>query len=358
MNRCEKLAEYLVEWYPNHARDLPWREDNEPYHVWLSEIMLQQTRVEAVKAYYRRFLNELPTIEDLAEVEEERLLKLWEGLGYYNRAKNLKRAAVTIVEEMGGAFPDTYEKILSLSGIGEYTAGAIGSICFDLPTPAVDGNVLRVYARVMEDGSNIDKPAVKKKIRTELKTVYPKGKCGMFTQSLMELGATVCLPNGEPKCFECPLSDICLANTHGTWKQFPVREDKKKRRIEDKTVFMMICGDRIAVRKRPEEGLLSGMWEFPNVTGILNEQQAADMAADWNTAPKQVTMSLAYTHIFSHVEWRMTGYYLICRNMCMDFKWVTMEELKRQIAIPSAFKAFMDETILSESLGKSECETI
>lgn len=340
MNRCEKLAEYLVEWYPEHARDLPWRKDTQPYHVWLSEIMLQQTRVEAVKAYYKRFLEELPSIEDLAGVEEERLLKLWEGLGYYNRARNLKKAAVTIVNELGGKFPAAYEEILELSGIGEYTAGAIGSICFDLPTPAVDGNVLRVYSRVMEDNSNIDKPVTKKRIRSELEKVYPKGKCGIFTQSLMELGATVCMPNGEPKCQECPLSEICLAREHDTWRNLPVREVKKKRSIENKTVFMLICGNRIAVRKRPDKGLLAGMWEFPNVPETLNEQQAADIATDWQSAPELVKMSTEYTHIFSHVEWRMKAYYMTCKKMCPEFEWVTTQELDGKIAVPSAFKEF------------------
>ncbi len=342
MKRCEKIAEYLIEWYPEHARDLPWRKDKNPYHVWLSEIMLQQTRVEAVKAYYKRFLGELPTIQDLATVQEERLLKLWEGLGYYNRARNLKKAALTVMEERNGQFPDTYEEILELSGIGEYTAGAIGSICYELPTPAVDGNVLRVYSRVMEDDSNIDKQSTKKKIRAELEKVYPKGKCGMFTQSLMELGATVCLPNGAPKCQECPLADICLAREHNTWQQLPVREGKKSRKIEEKTVLMLLCGDRIAVRKRSDKGLLSGMWEFPNVEGNLTEQQAANVATDWNTAPELLKMSYSYTHIFSHVEWRMVAYYLTCREMCQEFQWVTMEELREEIAIPSAFRGFLE----------------
>ena len=342
MDRHKKIAEYLVEWYPEHARELPWRKDNNPYHVWLSEIMLQQTRVEAVKAYYKRFLSELPTIETLARVEEERLLKLWEGLGYYNRARNLKKAAITIMEEYNGRFPDTYEEILQLSGIGEYTAGAIGSICYDLPTPAVDGNVLRVYTRVMEDDSNIDKQSTKAKIRRELETVYPKGQCGIFTQSLMELGATVCLPNGAPKCQECPLSEICLAREHDTWQQLPVREEKKKRKVEEKTVFLLLCGERIAVRKRKEKGLLSGMWEFPNIPETLKEQQAADIAAEWDTAPEQLKMSSHYTHIFSHVEWRMTAYYMTCRRMSREFHWVTMEELESEIAIPSAFREFLE----------------
>lgn len=338
----EKLVEYLVEWYPDHARDLPWRKDTEPYHVWLSEIMLQQTRVEAVKEYYKRFLEALPMIADLAAVEEDYLLKLWEGLGYYNRARNLKKAAITIVEDRNGKFPDTYEGILSLAGIGEYTAGAIGSICFDLPTPAVDGNVLRVYTRVMEDASNIDKQATKKKIREQLAKMYSKGQCGTLTQGLMELGATVCLPNGMPKCEECPLKTLCGAREHGTWQQYPVRDEKKNRRLEDKTVFVLQCGDKVAVRKRASKGLLSGMWEFPNVEGILIEQQAADVAGRWNTAPKQMKMSVNYTHVFSHVEWRMTAYYLSCSRMCEQFHWATMEELEHEMAMPSAFRPFLD----------------
>lgn len=342
MDKWKKIAEALIIWYPEHARDLPWRKDKEPYHVWLSEIMLQQTRVEAVKEYYKRFLEALPRIEDLAEVEEDKLLKLWEGLGYYNRARNLQKAAVTIVKERQGRFPDTYEEILKLAGIGEYTAGAIGSICFELPTPAVDGNVLRVYTRVMEDPSNIDKQSTRKMIREQLAAVYPKGKCGMFTQSLMELGATVCLPNGAPKCEECPLHSMCLANKHGTWQQYPVREEKKGRRLEDKTVFILQCGDKVAVRKRTQKGLLSGLWEFPNVEGILLEQQAADVAGSWKTAPEQMKMNYNYTHVFSHVEWRMTAYYLACQKMCKEFQWVTMEELDREVAIPSAFRPFLE----------------
>lgn len=342
MDKREKMVKYLLAWYPSHARDLPWRRDKNPYHVWLSEIMLQQTRVEAVKEYYKRFLEALPAIQDLADVEEDRLLKLWEGLGYYNRARNLKKAAMTIVEDRKGEFPDTYEGILSLAGIGEYTAGAIGSICFDLPTPAVDGNVLRVYTRVMEDSSNIDKQSTKRKIREQLAEVYPKGQCGTLTQALMELGATVCLPNGAPKCKECPLREICLSQKHNTWQQYPVRDEKKSRRLEDKTVFVLQCGDRIAVRKRSSKGLLSGMWEFPNVEGILVEQQAADVATRWQTAPEQMKMNYNYTHIFSHVEWRMTAYYLACRKMCKQFQWVTMEELEHEVAIPSAFRPFLD----------------
>ncbi|MCM1171576.1 MAG: A/G-specific adenine glycosylase [Clostridium sp.] len=342
MNKCKKLAQYLFDWYPTHARDLPWRKDKEPYHVWLSEIMLQQTRVEAVKEYYKRFLEALPSIEDLAAVEDDYLLKLWEGLGYYNRARNLKKAAITIVEDLDGKFPSTYEGILSLAGIGEYTAGAIGSICFDLPTPAVDGNVLRVYTRVMEDSSNIDKQATKKKIREKLAEAYFEGHCGTLTQGLMELGATVCLPNGTPRCEECPLKNLCSAREHDTWQHYPVRDEKKNRRQEEKTVFVLQCGDRVAVRKRTGKGLLSGMWEFPNVEGTLIEQQAADTAGSWNTAPEQMKMCFHYTHVFTHVEWRMTAYYLTCSRMCEQLHWVTLEELEHDVAVPSAFRPCLD----------------
>lgn len=342
MDKKKQLVEYLITWYPEHARNLPWRRDREPYHVWLSEIMLQQTRVEAVKDYYKRFLTELPNIRALAEVEEDRLLKLWEGLGYYNRARNLKKAAITIMESYGGTFPQTYEEIRGLSGIGDYTAGAIGSICFDLPTPAVDGNVLRVYTRVMEDSSNIDKQSTKNKIRQELSTIYPKGNCGTFTQSLMELGATVCLPNGAPKCQECPLSSICGANKNDAWQMYPVRDEKKSRKKEEKTVFILQCGDKVAVQKRKSKGLLAGLWEFPNVEGSLTEQQAADVATEWQTNPQAMQMNYNYTHIFSHVEWRMTAYYMACQRLSGSFIWVNMEELETVVAIPSAFRPFLE----------------
>ncbi len=347
MDKWIQIAEALLSWYPAHARDLPWRRDTDPYHVWLSEIMLQQTRVEAVKEYYVWFLKEFPTIEALAAADEDKLLKMWEGLGYYNRARNLQKAAITVVHEYDGRFPETYEEILSLAGIGDYTAGAIGSICFQLPTPAVDGNVLRVYTRVMEDSSNIDQAAVRAKIRRHLSEVYPFVSCGTFTQSLMELGATVCVPNGMPKCDVCPLRPFCLAGQNGTWQAYPVRAVKKARRLEDKTVFILRCGDKVAVRKRQQKGLLSGMWEFPNIEGTVKEQQAADVATQWQTLPKQLEMNYNYTHIFSHVEWRMTAYYFACQSMCRQFHWVTLEELDKQVAIPSAFRPFME--ILKES---------
>lgn len=340
--KYKKLAENLVEWYPSHARDLPWRRDKNPYHVWLSEIMLQQTRVEAVKEYYKRFLDKFPTIEALANAEDDTLMKMWEGLGYYNRARNLKKAAIQVTEELGGNFPASYDAILELPGIGEYTAGAVGSICFDLPTPAVDGNVLRVYTRVMEDASVIDKQTVKRRIRDDLVQVYSLGHCNILTQSLMEVGATICLPNGAPKCEDCPLKSICLSYEHGTWQKYPVREPKKKRKIEEKSVLMLRCEDKIAVRKRTAPGLLHGLWEFPNIEGRHSTKEVLDYVSKLNVHPKEIWMESSYTHIFSHVEWHMSAYFIECADIIPDFQWVTIDELDNTIAVPSAFRPFKE----------------
>ena len=253
----EGLKEKLCTWYDAGHRDLPWRQDREPYHVWLSEIMLQQTRVEAVKGYYTRFLTELPTIAALADCPPDRLTKLWEGLGYYSRVRNLQKAAKIIMEESGGVFPKTYDAVRALPGIGDYTAGAICSICFDSPTPAVDGNVLRVLSRVTEDGASITAQKTKNACREALLPLYEAVPRGKLTQALMELGAMVCVPNGAPRCGDCPLKELCLANAHGTWEAYPVKDAKKQKREEEKTVFYLICEDCLAVRKRESRGLLA-----------------------------------------------------------------------------------------------------
>ena len=347
-DRLKNMMEALLAWYPEHARDLPWRKDREPYHVWLSEIMLQQTRVEAVREYYARFLNALPDIPDLAEVDDDRLMKLWQGLGYYNRARNLKKAAEVICRDYDGSFPKEFEEIRNLPGIGDYTAGAIGSICFDLPTPAVDGNVLRVYARLLADSSNIDKASTKKTVKEALAAVYPREHAGMATQSLMELGACVCVPNGAPKCESCPLAHLCFSKKQGTWNDFPVREKKKKRRQEIKQVYVLLCEDKVAIVKRPEKGLLSGLWEFPNrdlPDVIENEKKKTQLAADTVTSyaaePLRLMMYTEYTHIFTHVEWEMTAYYFECAHMPDVFTWVTRDELEADYALPSAFAPFV-----------------
>ena len=339
----QQLPAVLLPWYAQNARQLPWREDKEPYHIWLSEIMLQQTRVEAVKGYYQRFLQQLPDIAALAAAPEDLLLKLWEGLGYYTRVRNLQKAAQIIMTQYDGVFPERYEDILALPGIGDYTAGAIASICFDQPTPAVDGNVLRVVSRITENFGNVLAPAVKKEIAANLSSVYPDGaQAYTFNQSLMELGATVCLPNGAPKCDICPMRRWCAAYANDSWDVLPQKEAKKKRRVEQKTVFVLQCQQRRAVEKRSASGLLAGLWQFPNVEGSLDTQQALDLAATWGVQPLAVKKVTQGKHIFSHVEWHMMCYYLQCGAENDSFVWADEQQLQQEIALPTAFKIFYE----------------
>ena len=337
----ELLPERLLPWFATHARDLPWRKDNEPYHVWLSEIMLQQTRVEAVKLYYLRFLKALPTIRALAHCDEDTLMKLWEGLGYYTRAKNLLRAARHIMIQNHGVFPSDYESLRKLPGVGAYTAGAIASICFDLPEPAVDGNVLRVLSRIYLDDGCIDDQAVKRRVQEGLRKVYetlPQGKCGSMTQALMELGAVVCIPNGTPHCAECPCADLCKAKAQNAISLLPVRKEKKSRRIEYHTVFTLQCGNRIAIQKRPDKGLLAGLWELPHANGKLDPQSSIHQAEEWGCQPSAFIWQAQRTHIFTHVEWHMTCVHLLCDNMPDCYRWVTLQELETEAALPTAFR--------------------
>ena len=332
MNRIEMLkntAEALVPWYENSGRRLPWREDTDPYHVWVSEIMLQQTRIETVIPYYLRFLKEIPDIPSLANASPEKLEKLWEGLGYYSRVRNLQKAAQQIMEQHDGAFPETYEEILSLSGIGEYTAGAIASICFDLPTPAVDGNVLRVLSRVLKDDRPIS-DKLKKDVRAELAAVYPREKAGILTQAIMELGEVICIPNGEPDCVHCLCRGFC-SSAQGGWETYPVKPEKKIRRIEDLTVLFLRYEDKIAIRKRPDKGLLAGMWEFPNCSGHLSGDEALSRAVSWGCRPVRWLDSGAARHIFTHVEWVMKCYTVICTSPADEFVWVNEHELTERI---------------------------
>lgn len=338
-----QLPQLLLDWYKRGHRALPWRADRLPYHVWLSEIMLQQTRVEAVKGYYERFLAELPDIAALAACPPDRLHKLWEGLGYYSRVRNLQKAAQWIVSENGGVFPREYGAIRALAGVGDYTAGAIASICFDSPTPAVDGNVLRVLSRVMADETPINRPQAKKEAAERLREIYPAGECGTFTQSLMELGAVVCVPNGAPKCGECPLSALCLARLRGCARTLPRKDAKKPRRHEEKTVFLLRCGEKYAVRRRENSGLLAGLWELPNADGLLSPQQALDCAASWQVQPRELVRQLEKRHIFTHIEWDMRGYEIRCANEDTRFVWADRARFARDIALPTAFRQFLTE---------------
>ncbi|MFR1724821.1 A/G-specific adenine glycosylase [Emergencia timonensis] len=335
------FTKVMTDWYAENKRDLPWRIDKNPYHVWVSEIMLQQTRVEAVRDYYIRFMKELPAVKDLAQADEQTLLKLWQGLGYYNRIRNMHKAATVIEQDFGGIFPKTYEDIKALPGIGDYTAGAIASICFDRKVAAVDGNVLRVMSRLCEDYEDIKNAAMKKRMAAYLQALYPKENCGDFTQGLIELGALICVPNGQPKCHACPVSGYCKARANGTISQLPVKSSKKERKKIKKTVFILQCGDKIAVRKRGKKGLLAGLYEFPNVDQELTAEQAVKQVEDWGCRPRDLQRKAEYKHIFTHVEWEMTGYYFSCDSENEDFQWANQKEMAEEIPLPSAFGYFI-----------------
>ncbi len=338
----EQLPGLLLPWFAEHRRDLPWRRDREPYHVWLSEIMLQQTRVEAVRGYYLRFLERLPDIAALASAPEDVLLKLWEGLGYYSRVRNLKKAAQCVIEQHGGEFPQELPAIRALPGIGDYTAGAIASICFEAPAAAVDGNVLRVILRLTVCADSPADVRVRRRIGEELSAVYPAGHCGDFTQALMELGATVCLPNGAPQCGACPLRALCEAHAQGTELQFPTKPPKKPRRVEQRTVFVLQCGDRLAVCKRPSRGLLAGLWQLPDVPGKLETAEALRQAEQWGVHPTGILKTAERTHIFTHVQWDLRGVWLTCAAEAPQFTWADENALQHEIGLPTAYRQFLD----------------
>ncbi len=341
-NIFARLPDALLPWYEQNKRDLPWRADRDPYHIWLSEIMLQQTRVEAVKGYYTRFLQALPTAQDLAQAEDDVLHKLWEGLGYYSRVRNLKKAAQTIMLQHGGSFPREYAQVLALPGIGPYTAGAICSIAFDQPEPAVDGNVLRLVSRLTDDHTPIDLLTYKKQVQEALRTVYP-ARAGVFTQALMELGATICGPNRKPDCKNCPCKGFCLAYARGTAEKLPVKLPKRGRRRENLTVFILSCEGYYALQKRESGGLLAGLWQFPNEPGRLNTDEALKKVEAMGLHPREILRTVERKHIFTHVEWDMCGVYIEVAEKNGELIWLTGEQIDRQAALPTAFRQFWEE---------------
>ena len=333
----------LVQWYQTAARDLPWRKSRDPYHIWVSEIMLQQTRVEAVIPYYHRFLDALPDIPSLAAAPEEQLHKLWEGLGYYSRVRNLQKAAKQVVELYGGSLPADYDRLLKLCGIGEYTAGAITSIAFGQAVPAVDGNVLRVMSRILAAEGDILSPAVKKAYRTLLAEQMLPDHPGEFNQAIMDLGAGVCLPNGEPHCESCPVRTVCLAFERGQQRTFPVKAPKRKRRVEKRTVLLLInSNDEVLLRKRPDDGLLAGLWEFPHKEGLLSRDEIISLLKERGISFQKLQTLKPAKHIFTHIEWQMTGYLIRCDVLPAAENEVLAGTTARAetYTIPNAFAAF------------------
>lgn len=355
----EKIVEPLLSWYDRNKRILPWRENRDPYRIWVSEIMLQQTRVEAVKPYFDRFTQRLPDVKSLAEVSEETLLKLWEGLGYYNRVKNMQKAARRIMEEYGGKMPSDYELLLDLPGIGSYTAGAVASIAFEKPVVAVDGNVLRIITRLTADASDVLSEKFKKQIQGKLSEVVPHDRPGDFNQALMELGATVCLPNGAPKCEVCPWYAMCEARKQGRLDEIPYKKKKKERSVEQKTVLLLRDGEKTLIRKRPDKGLLAGLFEFPTFDGWLTAEEIRRKAENLGYRALYVEELTQAVHIFSHKEWHMKGY--LVKVEAVDFAGkcaageeehhlVTSETIETTYPIPSAFRAFTP--YVNVTLGK------
>lgn len=332
---------YLLNWYQKNKRDLPWRKDQNPYHVWISEIMLQQTRIEAVIGYYDRFIKRLPSIQDLAQINDDELLKLWEGLGYYTRARNLKKAAIMIMEEYDGIFPNTFEQIMSLPGIGEYTASAIGSICFSLKEVTIDGNVLRVYMRLQNCYDNVDDLKIRKKVRNELQKIMPE-EAGDFNQALMELGETICLPNGIPKCSECPLKNFCKSYQNDTYLELPIKNKKKDKKEEKYTILLFYYKSQFVLEKRKESGLLQNLWQFPNIQGHLTKKQLENYLKENKIKFLKVKKSVSYTHIFTHKRWNMISYMVELDKNDYNMNWNDLKTLKEK-AIPTAFMPFLKE---------------
>lgn len=349
----------IVEWFRKEKRILPWREHVNAYRVWVSEIMLQQTRVEAVKPFFYRFMEELPTIKDLAEAPEDKLLKLWEGLGYYNRVRNMQKAAQQIMEQYDGEFPREYEKILELAGIGSYTAGAISSFAFSIPKPAVDGNVLRVMSRILGSRDDIAKASVKTRAEKLLEQVIPEEAPSDFNQGLIELGAIVCVPNGEPKCDICPVAHLCEAKKEGIQMELPVKKKAKERRIEERTVLVFQDGDAVAIRKRPKKGLLAGLYEFPNVEGHLSMDEVVSYSKSIGLTPVFVKELPVAKHIFSHVEWHMTGYAVkvdeLEKNCKEEMLFASPWEIQENHSMPAAFEGYT--SYVNIKLGQNKFES-
>lgn len=328
----------VLQWYDTNQRVLPWRESRDPYHIWISEIMLQQTRVETVIPYYYRFIETLPNVQSLAETNDEVLYKLWEGLGYYSRVRNLKKAANQVLTDFEGVIPSDRKSLETLSGIGPYTSGAISSIAFGKKNAAVDGNVLRIFARLYEIHKSIKDLSVKKDIKEKVEKLLPSSRVGDFNQGLMEIGATVCLPNGKPKCVICPLKEICKAYMSDVTDKIPVRLKSKKVPVKKKTVLILRYNDLLAIEKRPDTGLLRSMYQFPMFEGHMKLDDIKKLHIDASII-KKLQKS---THKFSHLKWDIIAYEISIKNVVDGYNFVTLKDLLHKYSLPSAFKIYRE----------------
>lgn len=337
-----RLAPPLLCWYRENRRLLPFRVNPTPYGVWVSEIMLQQTRVAAALEHYRRFMAELPTIAALAECDEQRLLKLWEGLGYYSRARNLQKAAQVVMQQHGGQLPADYKALRALPGIGDYTAGAIGSICFGLPVPAVDGNVLRVFSRLYDDDGDITRPDTKRTCTQRVLACMPPEEPGDFNQALMELGALVCLPGSAVRCAECPAAEFCRAKASGRAPQLPVKAAPKARRLQPVTVLLVqnSAGEYL-LQQRGAKGLLAGLWQPFLLERALDAQEAASLLDKTGLQARYTGPGPIAKHIFSHIEWQMHSLCFAAEGPApAGCVWADRAALDETYPLPGAFCAY------------------
>lgn len=351
----EGFSSRLLGWYHQNKRALPWRGTSDPYRIWVSEIMLQQTRVEAVRGYYERFLSQLPTVADLANCEEDVLLKLWEGLGYYSRVRNLQKAAKVITSAYRGAFPTKYDELIQLPGIGPYTAGAIASIAFGEPVIAMDGNLYRIFSRLVRESGFIDEREVQTRLRDIGMRQLPLEAAGDYNQALMDLGATICIPNGAPLCDLCPVSDYCKAREAGDMLQYPKKKPKKARAVLHYTVLMIESCGRYLLKRRTEKGVLSGMLGFPMLAGTWSEKEIQAHLQREGFDPAQITSGPKAKHIFTHLEWHMTSYRIALHSTHalrvkedeaqLEQVWATPTEIEERHALPSAFRTYVNDVL-------------
>lgn len=342
-------AENLSSWYEKNKRELPWRDTGNPYDVWLSEIMLQQTRIEAVKPKFLLFKKELPSIEDLSEVDQDRLMRLWEGMGYYSRARNLKKCAEILVKDYEGKLPSDFKVLKKLPGIGPYTAGAIASIAYGKAVPAVDGNVMRVLARYLEITDDIRDPKTRKSFEEIISGLFQQRNDSSFVRSfnqgLMELGEVICVPNGSPHCKECPWQNACKAHLHQDTGQIPYRSSLKKRKIIERTLFILRDGNQFLLRKRDEKGLLAGLYEFPGIDRKLNQTEVIREVEKYGIVPVHVKRLPDSKHIFTHLEWHMTAYEIQTEEIenLKDDRCILADKKElSSLAIPSAFHTYIE----------------
>lgn len=335
----QKIVKPLLKWYYQNKRDLPWRKHNDPYHIWISEIMLQQTQVETVIPFYLRFIKELPNIKQLAQVDDERLMKLWEGLGYYSRARNLKIAANQIIDIYHGEFPKSYDAIIKLKGIGPYTAGAIASIAYNEKQPAVDGNVLRVYSRINNSYLDIANQKTQQLIATNILKILPK-QVGDFNQALMELGATIC-GYKKMQCNECPINKHCLAFKNNTQNELPVKLKKIKRQSINKTFMIFKYQNEIALQKNQQKTVFHNMWQLPMVDEHLTKTAIIEKYPCISI--KKLPSS---KHVFTHMDWHIEAYLLEMNNKDSQFEWKSIESIKEDIALATVYRKYIEPMVI------------